>query len=151
MSWLIIRTDFRKEHYVASQIGKLGFDCWVPVQIITSRPNVSRRVTSKAHMQTIKELPILPRRLFCAVPVALQAELAGVRHLDSIERNAAQEAISVPHSQIHAFRVEIDKMNAAALALSQTQSKKQKAKWRDMREALAELVNGAKQELEQAA
>lgn len=143
--WLIVRTDFRKEHFVAAQIRNVGFEAWVPCEARTHRicRHVKRRETTYH--------PILPRTLFAAVPVALQAELAGVRHLDSIERNALQEAISVPSSQIHAFRVEIDKMNAAALALSQTASRKQKAKWRDMREALAELVNGAKQELEQAA
>ena len=143
--WLIVRTDFRKEHFVAAQIRNAGFEAWVPCEARTHRicRHVKRRETTYH--------PIIPKLLFAAVPVALQAELAGVRHLDSIERNALQEAISVPSSQIHAFRVEIDKMNAAALALSQTASRKQKAKWRDMREALAELVNGAKQELEQAA
>lgn len=149
--WLIVRTDFRKEHYVASQIGKLGFDCWVPVQIITSRPQIARRITAKAHMQTIKELPILPRRLFCAVPVALQAELEGIRHLVAIERNSDQEVISVPHSQIHAFRVTIDNENTAALALSQRASRKQKAKWKSLHDALCEMIEGAKQTMEQAA
>lgn len=145
MDWLIIRTKRDKEQYVAKQIRDAGFDAWVPCEAKTHRicRHVKRRETTYH--------PIIPKLLFAAVPVALQAELAGVRHLDSIERNAAQEAISVPANQIHAFRVEIDKMNAAALALSQTVSRKQKAKWRDMREALAELVNGARQELEQAA
>ena len=151
MGWLILRTDFRKEHYVASQIGKLGFDCWVPVQIIASRPSIARRITSKAHMQTIKELPILPRRLFAAVPVALQAELEGIRHLVAIERNADQEAICVPHSQLHAFRVTIDNENTAALALSQRASRKQKAKWKSLHDALCEMIEGAKQTMEQAA
>lgn len=151
MSWLIIRTDFRKEHYVAQQIRNAGFDAWVPVQIITSRPQIARRITAKAHMQTIKELPILPRRLFAAVPVALQAELEGIRHLVAIERNADQEAISVPHSQIHAFRVTIDNENTAALALSQRASRKQKAKWKSLHDALCEMIEGAKQTMEQAA
>lgn len=150
-NWLIIRTDFRKEHYVAQQIRNAGFDAWVPVQIITSRPQIARRITAKAHMQTIKELPILPRRLFAAVPVALQAELEGIRHLVAIERNADQEAISVPHSQIHAFRVTIDNENTAALALSQRASRKQKAKWKSLHDALCEMIVGAKQTMEQAA
>lgn len=147
MDWIILKTDFRKEQYVASQIGKLTFDAWVPCEVRTHRicRHVKRRETTYH--------PLLPRTIFAAVPrwALLQGELDHIRHLVGVERNAAQEAISVPSSQIHAFRVEIDKMNAAALALSQTASRKQKAKWRDMREALAELVNGAKQELEQAA
>lgn len=149
--WLIVKTDFRKEHYVAAQIRNAGFDAWVPVQIITSRPQIARRITAKAHMQTIKELPILPRVLFAAVPVALQAELEGIRHFVAIERNADQEAISVPHSQIHAFRVTIDNENTAALALSQRASRKQKAKWKSLHDALCEMIEGAKQTMEQAA
>lgn len=149
--WLIIRTDYRKEHYVAQQIRNAGFDAWVPVQIIAARPQIARRITAKAQLQTIKEIPVLPRRLFAAVPVALQAELEGVRHLVAIERNAALEAISVPFNQIHAFRVEIDRENTAALALSQRASRKQKAKWKSLHDALVEMIDGAKAHLEQAA
>lgn len=143
--WLIIRTKRDKEQYVAKQIRNAGFDAWIPCEVRTQRicRHVKRRETTHH--------PILPRTLFAAVPVALQAELSGVRHLDSIERNAAQEAICVPHSQIHAFRVEIDKMNAAALALSQTASKKQKAKWKALKDGLLEAMAKAAQELEQAA
>jgi hypothetical protein len=150
MHWLIIRTDFRKEHYVAQQIRNAGFDAWVPVQIIMARKPNSRRIDSVARYER-KELPILPRRLFAAVPVALQAELEGVRHLVAIERNGQQEAICVPANQLHAFRVEIDKENAAAMALSQTASKRQKKKWKSLHDALVELIDGAKAELEQAA
>lgn len=151
MGWLIIRTDARKEHFVAAQIRNAGFDAWVPCQIITSRPNVARRITSKAHMQTVRELPILPRRLFAAVPEALHAELQGVRHLVAIERYADQRPVSVPHSQIHAFRVTVDNENTAALALCQRASRKQKAKWRSLKDALLEMIDEAKQQMEQAA
>ena len=151
MSWLILRTDARKEAYVAQQIRNAGFDAWIPVQIITARPQIARRITAKAHIQTIRELPILPRRLFAAVPEALHAELEGIRHLVAIERNADQEAVSVPHSQLHAFRVTIDAENTAALALSQRACRKQKAKWRSIHEALVEMIDGAKQVIEQAA
>lgn len=151
--WLILRTDFRKEHYVAQQIRALTWDAWVPVQIITARPQIARRVTSKAHLQTIREVPILPRRIFAAVPhwAVLQGELEHIRHLVAIERNADQKAISVPHSQIHAFRVTIDNENTAALALSQRASRKQKAKWKSLHDALCEMIDGAKQTIEQAA
>jgi len=149
--WLIIRTDFRKEAYVAQQIRNAGFDAWCPVQIIACRPAISRRIMAKTQLRAYREVSILPRRIFAAVPVALQAELEGIRHLEAIERNAALEAICVPHSQLHAFRVEIDKENTAALALSQTASRKQKKRWRDLKEALLEMIGDAKAELEQAA
>ena len=143
--WLIIRTDFRKEHYVAQQIRNAGFDAWVPCEVRTHRicRHVKRRETTYH--------PILPKTLFAAVPMALVGELLGVRHLTAVERNAAQEPVSVPSSQIHAFRVEIDKLNDAALALSQTASKKQKAKWKALKEGLAEALEQAKQMMEQAA
>lgn len=151
MSWLILRTDARKEAYVAQQIRNAGFDAWVPVQIITTRAAIARRITARAHMQTIKELPILPRRVFAAVPVALHAELEGVRHLVAIERNADQEAVSVPHSQIAAFKAAIDAENTAALALAQRASRKQKAKWKSLHDALCEMIEGARQQMEKAA
>ena len=145
MQWLIIRTDFRKEHYVAAQIRNAGFDAWIPCEVRTQRicRHVKRRETTYH--------PIIPKLLFAAVPEALHGELSGVRHLVSIDRDGYQQPISVPSSQIHAFRVEIDKLNDAALALSQTASKKQKAKWKNIREGLAEALERAKQMIEQAA
>jgi hypothetical protein len=151
VTWIILRTDARKEAYVAAQIRNAGFDAWHPVQIIACRTAVARRVTAKTQMRAYREIAILPRRLFAAVPAALHAELEGIRHLVAIERNADQEAISVPDSQIHAFRVTIDSENTAALALSQRASRKQKAKWRDLKEALLEMIDGAKQIIDQAA
>ena len=148
--WLIIRTDFRKEHYVAAQIRNAGFDAWVPVQVIMSRKEIGRRVTAAGRLER-RELCILPRRLFAAVPVALHAELEGIRHLVAIERNADQEAISVPANQIHAFRVAIDNENTAAMALGAAVGKRQKKKWKALHDALVELIDGAKAELEQAA
>lgn len=152
MNWLIIKTDFRKEQYVAQQIRNLTWDAWVPCQIITARPHAARRVTAKAHLQTIKELPILPRRIFAAVPLwaVLQGELDHIRHLVAVERNAALEPVSVPANEIHAFRAAIDAENTAALALSQA-SRRQKAKWRSLKDALLEMIEGAKQQMEKAA
>ena len=143
--WLIIRTDFRKEHYVAAQIRNAGFDAWIPCEVRTQRicRHVKRRETTYH--------PIIQKLIFAAVPEALHGELSGVRHLVSIDRDGYQQPIYVPSSQIHAFRVEIDKLNDAALALSQTASKKQKAKWKNIREGLAEALERAKQMIEQAA
>jgi hypothetical protein len=150
MNWLIIRTDFRKEAYVAAQIRNMGFPAWVPCQMISTRLGIGRRKLAHPTV-AIKELPVLPRRLFAAVPVALEADLLKVRHLVALERDAALAPVSVPGSQIDAFRAEIDRENTAALALMQTQSRKQKAKWRSLKDALVEMVESAKTQMEQAA
>ena len=149
--WLILRTDARKEAYVARQVQSLGFEAWLPVQLVACRPQIARRITAKAQLAKIREIPILPRRVFAAIPVALQAEVSKVRHLVAIERNAAQEAISVPSSQIAAFRAEIDRENTAALALASRPSRKQKAKWKSLHDALCEMIQTAKEQLEAAA
>lgn len=151
MTWIIVKTDFRKEHYVARQIAAMGFQAWVPSQIIIVRDNRGRRVMARSQLQTVKELPILPKRLFAAVPVALQADLEAIRHLAGIERDADQRAVSVPMSQITAFRAEIDRENTASLALAQRAGRKQKAKWKSLHDALLEMIEGAKQAMEQAA
>jgi len=151
LNWLILRTDFRKEAYVAAQIRGMGFAAWVPCQMIASRPGIARRKLS-APAVAIKELPVLPRRLFAAVPVALEADLLKVRHLVALERDAALDPVSVPGNQIDAFRAEIDRENTAALALMQARnSRKQKAKWRSLHEALVEMIEGAKNQMEAAA
>jgi len=149
-SWLILKTDFRKEHYVAAQIRHMGFAAWVPCQMISTRLGIGRRKLS-APAVAIKELPVLPRRLFAAVPVALEADLLKVRHLVALERDAALDPVSVPGSQIDAFRAEIDRENTAALALASARSRKQKQKWRSLHEALVEMIEGAKNQMEAAA
>lgn len=151
MTWIILRCDARKEHYVARQIEAAGFQAWVPCQIITSRPQIARRVTAKAHMQTIKELPILPRRLFVRSQQWESEYWRNTRHLVGYECDALGYAVEIPDEQIHAFRVAIDNDNTAALALSQRASRKQKAKWRSLHDALVEMIQGAKQTLEEAA
>lgn len=150
--WIIVRTDFRKEHYVASQIEAMGFAAWVPCQIIASRPAIARRVTSKAGM-AIKHLPILPRRLFAAVPMWAihQDELHGIRHYETFERDGDQLPVIIPDHQITGFRSEIDRENTAALALAQAKSRSQKAKWRSLHDALLEIIEQARQGMEKAA
>lgn len=152
MTWLIVRTDFRKEAYVAAQIRNLGFDAWVPCQMITSRPGIARRKLAAPGV-SIKELPILPKRIFAAVPMwaVYQAELDGIRYFDGFEQDAEQRPVQVPDNQITAFRAEIDRENTASLALAQKASRRQKAKWRSLKDALLELVDSAKQQMEQAA
>lgn len=149
--WLILRTDLGKEQYVADAVRRLGFDAWVPMQIIACRPAIARRVSAKAHLKAYREICLLPRRVFAAVPVALEADLLKIRHAVAVERNAALEAISVPANQIQQFRAEIDRENTAALALATRPSRRQKAKWRSLHEALVEMIEQAKGQLEQAA
>jgi hypothetical protein len=82
----------------------------------------------------------------------LEADLLKVRHLVALERDAALDPVSVPGNQIDAFRAEIDRENTAALALMQARnSRKQKAKWRSLHEALVEMIEGAKNQMEAAA
>lgn len=150
-SWLILRTDFRKEAYVARQVENMGFAAWVPVQIIACRPAIARRVSAKAHLKAYREICLLPRRVFAAVPVMQEADLLKIRHAVALERNAALEAISVPANAIQQFRAEIDRENTAALALATRPSRKQKAKWKSLHDALVEMIDAAKTQLEQAA
>lgn len=151
MSWLIIRTDARKEQYVAAQLRNLGFSAWHPVQIIACRLAASRRITSKAHLRAYREVAILPRRVFACLPVASVDDLQGIRHLVGVEFDGDMVPVQIPDSQLHAFRDVINSENTAALALSQTASRKQKAKWRSLHDALVEMIDGAKAQMEQAA
>jgi hypothetical protein len=151
MTWVILRTDFRKEPYVVSQIANRGFTAWHPVQVIATRPAVARRVTAKAQLRAYREIAILPRRVFACLPVASVDDLNGIRHLVGIEFDGDMRPVVIPDSQIAAFKAVIDAENRAALALSQSASRKQKAKWRDLKEALLEMVDGARAQLEQAA
>jgi hypothetical protein len=149
--WLILRTDFRKEPYVVSQIGNMGFTAWHPVQVIATRPAIARRVTQKAQLRAYREIAILPRRVFACLPVASVDDLNGIRHLVGIEFDGDMRPVVIPDGQIAAFRAVIDAENRAALALSQSASRKQKAKWRSLHDALVELIDLARSELEQAA
>jgi hypothetical protein len=62
-----------------------------------------------------------------------------------------QRLVLIPDAQIAAFRAEIDRENTAALALMQAQSRKQKAKWKSLHDALVEMIDGAKTQMERAA
>jgi hypothetical protein len=153
--WLIIRTDHAKEAFVARQIANMGYRVWVPAQIIVSRPSAARRVTAKAHLAKVKELPILPRRLFACIvdwqDGETQLEIQSIRHFEAFERNAEQRFALVPDAEIASFKAAIDAENTAALALSQRASRKQKAKWKSLHDALCEMIEGARQTMERAA
>lgn len=149
--WLIIKTDLRKEDYVARQIALAGFDAWVPTELIRCRTGVSRRYTNARKVIATRELPVLPKRLFAAIPVGAEADVSRIRHLVAIERDAYSLALQIPHSQIVRFRDEIDKLNREVLALAAIQTRKQKAKWRDLKSALQELMKPNDGKMEEAA
>lgn len=151
ISWLILRTDARKELYVARQIALAGFDSWVPSQVLVSRPHAARRITAKAHLQAIKEIPILPRRVFAAIPTASHGDLASIRHLVGVERDGNQQPVYVPPNQINVFKAEIDRENTSTLALATRPDRKQKARWKALQDALLDMIHNARQQLEQAA
>lgn len=157
MTWIIIRTDRAKESYVARRLrDELGFETWLPVQIIPCRPQIARRVSAKAHVLKLKELPILPRRVFVQMPPqantdALQAVFGKIRHLVAIERDGDQRPVRIASGAIEAFRAEIDRENEASLALATRPNRKQKAKWKSLREGLQEAIASARELVEMAA
>ena len=155
MNWLIVKTAFRKEPYVTTALNRMGLTAWHPVQVIACRPAIARRVSSKAHLATYRELPILPRRVFVTGPAImdreLQSELRTLRYVDGIETGMDQQLVQIPDGQISAFRAVVEAENTASLALVQARSRKQKAKWRSLKDALLEMVESAKNQMEQAA
>ena len=150
--WLIVRTDFRKEQAVAVQIGKKGFPVWVPVEKVVQRhPGARRHMDiSNTHLPP-KDRPICPSLLFAAVPLDEIDRILGLRDLDKVEQTSEGTWARVPDDQVTRFRKAIDAENAAAMALYQTTGKRNKKRWRSLQDALMELVEGAKQTMEQAA
>lgn len=147
--WLIVRTEAAKEHFVAKEIVRLGLgEAWVPVEIRSYRTAVVRK--HRGPPQT-KEYPLLPKRLFAAVPVALQGVLATVRHLAAIERGSDATALQIPAHEIALFRARVAELNADTLALCKITTRKQKRAWKSMKEALEEMIGAAKTEMEMAA
>lgn len=149
--WLIVRTEFRREQAVAIQIAKKGFPVWVPVQKIRQRPTAARTHMDRSNTFQIKDRAVCPSLLFAAVPVDEIDRILGLRGLDRVEQTSEGTWALVPDDQVKAFREAIDRENAAALALAQSANRKNKAKWRSWQDALKEMVDGAKQVMEQAA
>jgi len=149
--WIIVRTEFRRELAVSIQIAKKGFPVWVPVQKIRQRPAAARQHMDRSNTFQIKDRAVCPSLFFAAVPVEQIDRILGLRGLDRVEQTSEGTWALVPDNQVMAFREAIDRENAAALALAQSASRKNKAKWRSLQDALKELVDGAKQVMEQAA
>lgn len=146
MTWLIVRTDARKEAFVARQVQNIGFDAWVPAQVIVTRNAAGRRMTAKA-VTKVQELPILPRRVFIRSSWPCGNVAVGIRHVVDVERDSDERIIFIPDSQVAIFKAAIDEENTAALALAQKAGRKQKAKWKNLRDALLDLIDAAKEQL----
>ena len=99
----------------------------------------------------IKDRPVCPSLFFAAVPVDEIDRILGLRGLNKVEQTSEGTWALVPELQVQQFRDAIDQENAAALALAQSASRKNRAKWRSLQDALKEMVDGAKQVMEQAA
>ena len=150
--WVIVRTALAKEQFVARALIRLGFDAWVPTEVRLLKPGIARRSMAHSNVRKTLELPILPKRLFAVIPSAAEADCVSVRHLEALERDGASLAFSVPPAQVARFRAEIDRINAETLALARiVQAKRQKRVWKDMRDALQELVAESRVALEVAA
>lgn len=144
--WIIVRTDLAKEHYVCRQIESMGYEAWCPTELR------SCRITPHSKARKMTEHPILPKRLVARVPVAMHGDLAGIRYLVAIDRDAASAPLCVPHSQIVRFRAAIDTLNRDTLALAELRKpKREKAKWRDMREALESMIQSANAQMQEVA
>ena len=155
MSWIILRCAFRKEPYVVEALRRHGYEAWHPVQIVACRPAIARRVSSKAQLRTYREIAILPKLVFVGGPDLfdreVQSELRTLRHVECLETDSEQRVVQIPAAQIAAFRATIDAENTASLALAQKASRRQRARWKNLKDALLELVDSAKQQMEQAA
>lgn len=117
-----------------------------------ARPGISRRSAALSNLRKTVQLPVLPGCLFAAISVTTEADCASVRYVTAIKRNSASTVLQIPGKQLSVFRAQIDRLNAETNALAKiVQTGKKKKVWKDMREALEELVAGSKVVLEDAA
>lgn len=107
MDWIIVRTKYGKENYVANAISRMGFPAWVPVEIRSHRTNLNR----KSNHRTLIEVPLLPKTLFAGLPEALHSDLQAVRYYDRLERDEALEALKIEDWEMTAFRAEVEYHN----------------------------------------
>jgi hypothetical protein len=109
MHWIIVRTKLSKENQVANAILR-QFACptWVPVEIRSYRTAIGRRTRRRE----AKEIPLLPKCLFAAIPSAVHGDLQALRYFDRLERDLATgEPFLIPHNQVMAFRQAIEAEN----------------------------------------
>jgi len=147
LNWLIIRTEHSKEQYVERQIANMeGCLAWWPAEL--------RAIRIHRRSKTRKTEPhsILPHRVFAAFPAALYSRIVNSRYVDAIVCDAASMPLQIPHSQIVTFRQTIDQLNRETLALVEMGTPKQrKAQWKDMKEALEDMIRRASEQLQEVA
>jgi transcriptional antiterminator NusG len=98
MTWFVIRTNIKGEHKAVEEIGRLGFDCYLPEYKI-ERFNRRKKVTVEF------TLCLFPRYMFVEVPTA--GDLGYVRACNGVEDflpGKPHEPQSVPTSQVMALR-----------------------------------------------
>lgn len=137
MDWVIVRTKYGKEHYVANAIARMGFPAWVPVEIRSYRTTGNRRTRHR----TLIEVPLLPKTMFAALPEALHSDLQAVRYYTSLERDEALEALKIEDWEMAAFRTEVEASNEQERDRQKRQaSRPKKRQWIAAPTALAELL-----------
>lgn len=154
--WIIVKVAPRKESRVAKIIQDMGFEAWAPCQLVPVRPHASRKITAKAHLIKIREISLLPRRVFVEAPHnsrpgALYGDIAGVRHIGGLELGPASTPLLIDSEQLTRFRAAIDAENAAALALAAKPNRKQKARWKSLKDGLQDAILDARKEIDMAA
>jgi hypothetical protein len=177
--WLIIRTDIAKELYVAKELADIGYATYCPFQVSVSRPSVARRVSALSNVRNEKKNPLMPGKIFAAMPVAVAEMLDAlprlvgfddvalpdgeiirvpryenwqkIDHVEGLLRMADGTPFTVQDEQIATFRQEIDRMNTATLARNAVMTARKKAKWENIKDALQRITEQAKTELEIAA
>ena len=151
VDWVIVRTDYHREQAVAIQIEKKGFRAWVPVQIIIKRHPAARRHMDRSNVLTPSNRPVCPSLLFACVPLDELDRILGLRHLTKVEQTPEGLWAVVPDEQVATFRAAIEVENRAAQMLTEAARRKQKAKWRSLKDGLLGLVDAIKNPVEQAA
>lgn len=134
--WIIIRTARQKEAFVARAIERMGYETFVPTICSSHRVH---RLTKK---RIITESVVLPRRLFAAVPVPVETDLAGIQYLDEVRRDACGTAWRVPDWEVRLFAARLAEYNADVTALTNIgRSPRKRRRWaplEDLREIMRE-------------
>ncbi len=111
--WTIIRTDYKREEAVAREIGK-HFPAWVPmIAYIHARKLPSQ----KKAIISLKTRPLMATYLFAAVPGCSLGELQAIDGYRRYEcHSGSWVPLTVPETQLAAFRGMIDGENAGVVA-----------------------------------
>ena len=103
--YLIVKTDFAREAFVAKAIRRMGYDAIMPVECHAAR--VSRLTKAKK----VVERPAIPRVLFAAIPGAAIGNLQTIRYYHSLQRDFAAQPLLIPIWQVRRFLDYLDDHN----------------------------------------